>query len=328
MLDDLLAGGLPEELGRLVAERSEGNPLFVEEIVRKLIDDGVLRASDGVGLGGRDAREPRGPAAVDPGPDRGAAGRPARRREGAPAGRGRRRPGVLVGRGRRAERRGAGGRARRARPAPREGARAAQRPAELLGRARVHVPARADPRQRLRLAAEVAARVEARPGRAVGRGEGRRPRGRDRGADRDPRPGGPPLLRRARRRLGPARGRAARRLPMGDGGGRPCRRAVAARSRRAAGTGEALGLAEAIGLPAAERAPIARELYDASFGTLTVERVDDGGADGARAVRGGGRRAPGRRRGVVADHPDVPAGPPGGGARARPPGDRAARAVR
>ena len=46
MLDDLLAGGLPEELGRVVAARSEGNPLFVEEIVRKLIDDGVLRASE------------------------------------------------------------------------------------------------------------------------------------------------------------------------------------------------------------------------------------------------------------------------------------------
>ena len=49
MLDDLLAGGLPEGLGRLVAERSEGNPLFVEEIVRKLIDDGVLTAADGSG---------------------------------------------------------------------------------------------------------------------------------------------------------------------------------------------------------------------------------------------------------------------------------------
>ncbi len=49
MLDDLLAGGLPDELERLVAERSEGNPLFVEEIVRKLIDDGVLRAAGASG---------------------------------------------------------------------------------------------------------------------------------------------------------------------------------------------------------------------------------------------------------------------------------------
>ncbi len=45
MLDDLLAGGLTAELRRAIAERSEGNPLYVEEIVRKLIDDGVLRAT-------------------------------------------------------------------------------------------------------------------------------------------------------------------------------------------------------------------------------------------------------------------------------------------
>lgn len=45
MLDDLLSGPLDPELRRAVVERSEGNPLFVEEIVRKLIDDGVLRAT-------------------------------------------------------------------------------------------------------------------------------------------------------------------------------------------------------------------------------------------------------------------------------------------
>jgi class 3 adenylate cyclase/tetratricopeptide (TPR) repeat protein len=45
MLDDLLAGGLTAELRRTIAARSEGNPLYVEEIVRKLIDDGVLRAT-------------------------------------------------------------------------------------------------------------------------------------------------------------------------------------------------------------------------------------------------------------------------------------------
>jgi class 3 adenylate cyclase/tetratricopeptide (TPR) repeat protein len=46
MLDDLLAGSLTDDLGRAVVERSEGNPLYVEELVRKLIDDGVLRATD------------------------------------------------------------------------------------------------------------------------------------------------------------------------------------------------------------------------------------------------------------------------------------------
>jgi class 3 adenylate cyclase/tetratricopeptide (TPR) repeat protein len=45
MLADLLPGAVPPELARTIAERSEGNPLYVEEIVRKLIDDGVLRAT-------------------------------------------------------------------------------------------------------------------------------------------------------------------------------------------------------------------------------------------------------------------------------------------
>ena len=36
---------LPEELRALVGERSEGNPLFTEEIVRMFIDHGVLRAT-------------------------------------------------------------------------------------------------------------------------------------------------------------------------------------------------------------------------------------------------------------------------------------------
>jgi class 3 adenylate cyclase len=45
MLDDLLAGSLPVELKALVVERSEGNPLFTEEIVRMFIDRGVLRAT-------------------------------------------------------------------------------------------------------------------------------------------------------------------------------------------------------------------------------------------------------------------------------------------
>ena len=46
MLEDLVPGPLETELKRTIVERSEGNPLYVEEIVRKLIDDGVLRATD------------------------------------------------------------------------------------------------------------------------------------------------------------------------------------------------------------------------------------------------------------------------------------------
>jgi class 3 adenylate cyclase/tetratricopeptide (TPR) repeat protein len=46
MLEDLLPGPVDEELTRAIVVRSEGNPLYVEEIVRKLIDDGVLRATE------------------------------------------------------------------------------------------------------------------------------------------------------------------------------------------------------------------------------------------------------------------------------------------
>jgi predicted ATPase len=47
MVDDLLAGGLTPALTDTIATRSEGNPLYVEEIVRKLIDDGNLRGGEG-----------------------------------------------------------------------------------------------------------------------------------------------------------------------------------------------------------------------------------------------------------------------------------------
>jgi class 3 adenylate cyclase/tetratricopeptide (TPR) repeat protein len=45
MLRELLPGALSDDVNRAIVERSEGNPLYVEEIVRKLIDDGVLRAT-------------------------------------------------------------------------------------------------------------------------------------------------------------------------------------------------------------------------------------------------------------------------------------------
>ncbi len=46
MVEDLLSSDLPPTVKRLVAERSEGNPLYAEEIVRMLIDRGVLRATE------------------------------------------------------------------------------------------------------------------------------------------------------------------------------------------------------------------------------------------------------------------------------------------
>src|SRR6185503_5365473 len=45
MIDDLLPGEITDELRKLIVERSEGNPLYTEEIIRMLIDRGVLRAT-------------------------------------------------------------------------------------------------------------------------------------------------------------------------------------------------------------------------------------------------------------------------------------------
>jgi len=45
MLQDLLGGELSARVEEMIVERSEGNPLFIEEIVRSLIDRGVLRAT-------------------------------------------------------------------------------------------------------------------------------------------------------------------------------------------------------------------------------------------------------------------------------------------
>jgi class 3 adenylate cyclase len=47
LVDALLAGGLPQEVRDLVVEHAEGNPFFVEEVLRSLIDAGVLERADG-----------------------------------------------------------------------------------------------------------------------------------------------------------------------------------------------------------------------------------------------------------------------------------------
>jgi class 3 adenylate cyclase/tetratricopeptide (TPR) repeat protein len=47
MVDDLLVTELPAELRDVVVDRAEGNPLFVEELVASLIDQGALARTDG-----------------------------------------------------------------------------------------------------------------------------------------------------------------------------------------------------------------------------------------------------------------------------------------
>ena len=190
MIDDLLPGEITDELRKLIVDRSEGNPLYTEEIIRMLIDRGVLRATKAsrweVASSVADVDVPRSiqgliSARLDGLPDEeksvlqdaAVVGREfwlgaVVRLSGQP-------PGVIR---------------------------------EVLGRLRIkelivpHEPSSfsdepefsfrhsADPRRRVRLAAEGAPRQQAHEDRGVGGRAGRRPRRRDRDADRVAPPGG------------------------------------------------------------------------------------------------------------------------------------------
>ena len=47
MVDELIPAVLPAHVRQVVVERAEGNPFFVEELVRTLIDRGVLERQNG-----------------------------------------------------------------------------------------------------------------------------------------------------------------------------------------------------------------------------------------------------------------------------------------
>ena len=47
MLDELIPAELPADVREVVIQRAEGNPFFVEELVRTLIDIGVLERQNG-----------------------------------------------------------------------------------------------------------------------------------------------------------------------------------------------------------------------------------------------------------------------------------------
>jgi class 3 adenylate cyclase/tetratricopeptide (TPR) repeat protein len=47
LIDEELAGALPERLRSLVVERAEGNPFFAEELIGTLVDRGLLERADG-----------------------------------------------------------------------------------------------------------------------------------------------------------------------------------------------------------------------------------------------------------------------------------------
>ena len=129
----------------MLIERTEGNPFFLEESVRTLVETGRSRASAALSAGEGPRRHPGpGDGAGHPG----RAHRPplAGGQAPAPVGRGHRQGRALRAAG--GDRGGArGGAAPRARPSP--GGRVPLRD-ESLPRPRVHVQARADPRGRLR----------------------------------------------------------------------------------------------------------------------------------------------------------------------------------
>jgi tetratricopeptide (TPR) repeat protein len=61
----LAVDGLPPELRQRVLERAEGNPLFVEEVVRMLIDEGIVEARDGRWVARHEAAHVRVPETVE-----------------------------------------------------------------------------------------------------------------------------------------------------------------------------------------------------------------------------------------------------------------------
>ena len=222
----LATDALPAELRALVAAKAEGNPFYVEELVKSLEETGILRA-EGRAVRARQARDRAQRAGHDPRRHR-RAYRPAGGSPQANA------PARLGDRARvhpapRRPPRGGPGAERR--PAARAHDARADPRAPPLPRACLHVQARADAGRGLRLAPRPAAQGASRPDRPRHRGAVPRPASR---ALRDARP---PLL--ARRRLGAGTGLSAQGGREGEPGvraapgARPLRRG--ARGRPTAG---------------------------------------------------------------------------------------------
>ena len=223
----------PARLDDRVAARilaiAEGNPLFVEEIVAMLIDDGILSSGRGDGSSAAELAAIAVPA-DDPGADRRPA-RPARRRASAqssrpPRSRARNSPANV------SRHWSIHGRERTARCPP-TGARP-QGPDPPRGRERgqLPLPPSADPRRRLRRDAEAAARRSSRALRAPA----------ERGVTR--RPGRRRVARPPSRARGPTQARARRDggCHHEAGGARihpPLRRRTTGRPARRPGCGQA-----------------------------------------------------------------------------------------
>ena len=177
--------GLPADVQARITDAAEGNPLFVEEMLRKLIDERLLERDNGHWSARGDLSEVAVPGTINAlalGAARSAGARGAR---GDPAGLGRRQD-LLVGRG---DRTVTGGRpsARRLAPAdaPAQGARA-PRSVGVRGGGRVPVQPHPGPRRGVRFDAEAVAGGPASAFRRLARTQGGRPDRRVRGDRRLP----------------------------------------------------------------------------------------------------------------------------------------------
>ena len=220
LIEDVLqhVADVPDSLVELIAHRAEGNPFFVEELIKMLIDDGVVvpgACRAGVARGSRTTRGDVGALDVDR-RARSASRQPRRRAAGdAAAGRGRR-PGLL-GCGRQFDGPGHAGDRHRRRAARGLRARTRLSPRSIValdGRG-IHLQACVAARRHLRDGAPPRSTAPARAGRGVAGASRRRSAERVPGDDRRPSP--------ARRRRAGSRRDLCSGGPAGVGtpGGRP-----------------------------------------------------------------------------------------------------------
>ena len=196
-----LPGGhaIPAAVEARVAAAAEGNPLYVEELLGMLVDDGLLvqagddtwSASDGPGGG----PHPR----LDQRPCHRPAGAPGSERAGGRRAGERRRPGVRAGGGRGTGERRSAARGRALAAGARAQGAGPARPLRADRGRRLQVPPHPHPRRGLRGASEVGAGRPPRALRGLARADGRRAPGRVRGDRRLPPRSGTPLPDRARR---------------------------------------------------------------------------------------------------------------------------------
>ena len=64
MVANLLGTGMPEEIARTIVRAASGNPLFIEEMLRMMVDEGAIARSNGSWIVSRDLKELGAPETV------------------------------------------------------------------------------------------------------------------------------------------------------------------------------------------------------------------------------------------------------------------------